>query len=188
MKADARIGVLLVAAAGLVILAWGLWIPAKAFLAQHLMQAAWQRTIDGQVQQQPWPWADITPVLQLTLPNQHQSFIVLNNVSGEALAFGPGHVPTSGLPGVAGITVVGGHRDTHFSVLREIEPGDPVIVETSDSQQFRYAVRETAVRDYDDVQMNLREGQHVLILATCYPFDAMVPGGPERFIVIADPI
>ncbi|MBT6203152.1 MAG: hypothetical protein HOI34_05580, partial [Rhodospirillaceae bacterium] len=50
MKADARIGVLLVAAAGLAVLVWGLWIPAKAFLAQHLMQAAWQRTIDGQVQ------------------------------------------------------------------------------------------------------------------------------------------
>ena len=30
-------------------------------------------------------------------------------------------------------------------------------------------------------------GGERLLLVTCYPFDALVPGGPLRYVVVADP-
>ena len=50
------------------LLAAGLWLPAKAELAQHLLNRAWTRTTDGDAAAKPWPWADTHPVARLTLP------------------------------------------------------------------------------------------------------------------------
>ena len=40
------------------LLAAGFWLPAKAELAQQLLNRAWQRTADGDALAKPWPWAD----------------------------------------------------------------------------------------------------------------------------------
>ena len=173
-------------AIGLSALAWGLWIPAKAVLAQHLLNLAWDRSQSGKLIARPWPWADILPVFRLSLPNHDSSFVVLNNSSGEALAFGPGHVNSSTQPGKSGVVVIGGHRDTHFSILREMKIGDMITVEDVQRRQFSYSVSDIAVRHEDDIEIMIGERSHVLILATCYPFDDVVPGGPERFLVIAE--
>ena len=44
------------------------WIPAKARLAQSLLEQAWSRTIQGESDARPWPWADTTPVGVLEVP------------------------------------------------------------------------------------------------------------------------
>ena len=36
----------------------GAYIPAKAWLAQELMQRAWDRASAGSERPAPWPWAD----------------------------------------------------------------------------------------------------------------------------------
>jgi len=36
----------------------GAWIQAKAWLAQSLIAHAWARTLSGERQAKPWPWAD----------------------------------------------------------------------------------------------------------------------------------
>src|SRR6478609_5123012 len=71
----------------------GLWIAAKARLAQHLIEQAWQQTLgEPGHAHKPWSWADTWPVLHLqTLQRDgwHDSY-VLQSASGESLAFGPG--------------------------------------------------------------------------------------------------
>jgi sortase A len=173
-------------AVGTCLLAWGLWIPVKAVVAQHLLDLAWERSQSGELDVRPWPWADILPAFRLSLPGHDRSFVVLNNSSGEALAFGPGHVSSSTQPDKSGVVVIGGHRDTHFSILREMKIGDTITLEDVQRRRFSYSVSEIAVRHKDEIEMKIGERSHVLILATCYPFDDVVPGGPDRFLVIAD--
>lgn len=173
---------------GLSVLTWGLWIPTKAALAQHLLNMAWERSQGGEVGVRPWPWADILPAFRLSLPGQDRSFVVLNNSSGEALAFGPGHVGSSKQPGEAGVVVIGGHRDTHFSILREMEIGDPIFIEDTQGKRYAYSVMKIAVRHKDEVKIIVGVQNQFLVLATCFPFEGVVPGGPERFLVIAEQV
>ncbi len=54
-------------------LAGGLWIDAKALLAQRLISVAWERTlIAGEAGVKPWPWADTWPVARLQVPRLQQ--------------------------------------------------------------------------------------------------------------------
>jgi len=177
---------LLLAAAGLGLLAWGLWLPVKAALAQHLLERAWSRMQVGGEAVRPWPWADMHPAFRLVLPEVGEAFIVLDAASGEALAFGPGLVPRSAPPGEPGVTLVGAHRDTQFVGLRNVGPGDPLVVETVDGRRLLYRVRETAVVDSRAAGLRLDRAASLLVLSTCWPFDAVAPGGPLRFLVVAD--
>ena len=170
---------------GISLLAWGLWIPVKAVVAQQLLDLAWERSQSGELDVRPWPWADILPAFRLSLPGHDRSFVVLNNSSGEALAFGPGHVSSSARPGNAGVVVIGGHRDTHFAILREMTIGDTITVENIQGTQFTYSVSEMSVRHKDEVEILVGERSHVLILTTCFPFEDLVSGSPERFLVVA---
>jgi sortase A len=172
-------------AVGISLLAWGLWIPVKAVVAQQLLDLAWERSQSGELDVRPWPWADILPAFRLSLPGHDRSFVVLNNSSGEALAFGPGHVSSSARPGNAGVVVIGGHRDTHFAILREMTIGDTITVENIQGTQFTYSVSEMSVRHKDEVEILVGERSHVLILTTCFPFEDLVSGSPERFLVVA---
>ena len=172
-------------AVGLSVLVWGLWIPVKAVVAQHLLDLAWERSQNGELYARPWPWADIQPAFRLSLPGHDRSFVVLGNSSGEALAFGPGHVESSTQPGNAGVVVIGGHRDTHFSILREMNIGDAITLEDVRRRRYSYSVSDIAVRHENEIQIMVDERRHILILATCYPFEDVVPGGPERYLVIA---
>jgi sortase A len=96
----------------------GSWIYAKARLAQLLLERAWTRTLAGETQVRPWPWADTWPVARLTVPAKSIDLVVLNGAYGRTLAFGPGYAESSAWPGSAGTTIVTGHRDTHFRFLR----------------------------------------------------------------------
>ena len=66
----------------------------------------------------PWPWADITPVAVLEVPRLGERSIVLEGASGQAMAFGPGHMINTPPIGARGTAVVAAHRDTQFRYLR----------------------------------------------------------------------
>src|SRR5207247_5426957 len=110
----------------------GAWIQAKAWLAQSLIAHAWARTLSGERQAKPWPWADTWPVARLTVPRLGIERYVL---AGAAMAFGPGHVSGTPLPGEAGNSVIGGARDTHLAVLAKLTPGDMLTAERADRRR-----------------------------------------------------
>jgi sortase A len=182
-RALALLPILLIVA-GVVEGARGAWIPAKAALAQQLLERAWLRTRQDGEPARAWPWADTWPVARLLFPESGVSQIVLAGASGESLAFGPGHTTGSVAPGHPGTSIVSGHRDTHFAHLRELMPGDRVVVERSDGVRIAYRVEERRIVDSETAR--LQAGfDDVLVLVTCWPFDTVVPGGSLRLVVTA---
>jgi sortase A len=162
------------------------WIAAKARLAQHLLHRAWVRTLEGEAGAKPWPWADTWPVARLRVPAHGVDLIVLDGVSGRTLAFGPGHAPSSPEPGEPGTAIVSGHRDTHFRFLERVRPGDEIVVELPRRAPARFSVKEIAAVDSRTAAIASAATGARLALLTCYPFDAIAPGGPLRYVVVAD--
>jgi len=163
------------------------YIHAKARLAQYLLRAAWAETQAGKAQARPWPWADTYPVARLSMPQRGVDLIVLASASGRTMAFGPGHLDGTPLPGQAGNSVLSAHRDTHFAFLRHARTGETFFVEDAQGKRTRFAVLATRVVDENDVSVLRGTEGAQLTLVTCYPFEAIRPGGPLRYVVIARP-
>ncbi|MEM7430605.1 MAG: class GN sortase [Pseudomonadota bacterium] len=163
----------------------GAYIPAKAWVAQELMERAWNRASEGTSQPAPWPWADTWPVARLTVVNDDVSLIVLSGGSGRTLAFGPGHLSASAMPGELGNTVIAGHRDTHFAFLQRLTVGDSLVLETPAGKRHLYKVIGLDVVDARRGNLQLDTQAPILSLVTCYPFEATDPGGPLRYVVTA---
>lgn len=161
------------------------WLYGKAVLGQHLLARAWGETRAGGMPAKPWPWADTRPVARLRAPAQRVDLLILEGANGHTLAWGPGHVEGTALPGARGSSVVTGHRDTHFAFLRKLAPGDDVIVEATDGATLRYRVERAFVAHKDALWLPAEAGGATLSLVTCYPFDAVHPGTPLRYAVVA---
>ena len=170
---------------GTLSLAHGAWMPAKARLAQVLLDHAWHETLRSGDSAKPWPWADSWPVARLTAPSHKTSMIVLAGANGAALSFGPGHLTTSAPPGVSDNSVIAGHRDTHFAFLKALKPGDALQLQVPDGVVHRYKVIDARVVHETDTRVLQPSQSAMLTLITCYPFDAVVPGGPLRYVVRA---
>lgn len=156
---------------------------AKAWLAPILIQESWQQGRASGAAPPPWPWADTSPVLKLTVPRLAQERYVLTGANGRALAFGP--VLSDG----AAARVLFGHRDTHFAFLKNVRAGDTVILETLGGDPGEYRITELAVRHRDNIALAHDPGAaRSLVLVTCYPFDAAGTAGPLRYIVVAEPV
>ena len=162
-------------------------IAAKAKFAQLLIDGAWQRSLSsGGTAEKPWPWADTWPVARLEVPRLSVDLFVLWGAKGNSLAFGPGYDSASAIPGRGGVTVIGGHRDTHFEFLRDIEVNTLLSMQMPDGKTVSYRVSDMRVVDVDhDPFLSMRSEGSALMLVTCYPFDALLPGGPLRYVVTA---
>jgi len=183
----------LASAAALLFLLVGVWqlgggltIHAKARLAQVLVRGAWERTLAGESQAKPWPWADTWPVARLAVPGQDVDLFVLAGANGRTIAFGPGHMFGTALPGEEGNSVIGGHRDTHLRFLRDTKTGTVFHVQRPDGAWRSYRFEAAAVLDAEDLWVARQDGPTRLTLVTCYPFDALRPGGPQRYVAFAD--
>ena len=162
------------------------WIHAKAWLAQRLIADAFDRAVAGEHAARPWPWADTEPVARLHLPGASDPLVVLSGASGRNLAFGPTHDPSSVRPGEPGNSIFSGHRDTHFASLADLSLGDTILVEHADGGQARFTVRSLDVVDSTRWRIRLDADRPRLLLVTCYPFEAVDPSGPMRFVVTAE--
>lgn len=152
----------------------------KAWLAPVLIKRAWAAAVDsGAAAPPPWPWADTRPVLRLSVPRLQVERYILNGANDRALAFGP---VLSILPGAH---VVFGHRDTHFAFLESVRVNDRLLVQTVNGPPVPYRVREIAVRDQNDIAIVSNGQEEPLVLVTCYPFHALDPGGPLRYVLLA---
>ncbi|MFK8052332.1 MAG: class GN sortase [Woeseiaceae bacterium] len=176
-------------AVGMINLADGLYIPAKAALAQHLLQRAWQRgeTLDGvdDPRMRPWPWADTFPIARLTGDSLDDEMFILSGASGRTLAFGPGHLQASAMPGEPGNAVIAGHRDTHFRFLEDVVVGDRFVIDRRDGERIVFEVDDLQITDSRQASISLDTDEAKMTLVTCYPFDAIQAGGPLRYVVSA---
>jgi sortase A len=167
-------------------LAEGIWIEAKAWLAQGLIATAWELTDSQGDAITPWPGADTWPVSKLEAPRLGVKRYILAGVSGRTLAFAPGWAMHSAPPGSSGTTLLAGHRDTHFHFLKALRQGDRLLIESPGNEKRAYRVTSTEVVRQLQGGLILTQGVPGLLLVTCYPFDALMPGGELRYLVRAE--
>lgn len=154
----------------------------------------YQGQVDAEVrwhQQQQNPAAAVESVTsstssslaKLSFPSLHREFIVTEGATERNLLLGPVHVERSVEPGQNGNCIIAAHRDTHFRILREIQKGDEILIESA-GKVYRYRTVSLAIVSADDVRFYHNEDRALLTLVTCYPFYYVGPA-PKRFIVRA---
>lgn len=161
-------------------------IQAKAVLAQLLIERAWERSLESGADEAPWHWADTWPVAKLRFEQSGKAVIVLAGANGGSLPFGPSHIDGTAFPGEAGSSLIAGHRDTHFRLLKDINAGETILVQTRSGAWVSYIVESLDVVDSRQHPVwAVTHTRDELQLITCYPFDALAVGGPLRYIVTA---
>ena len=184
-------------------------IAVKAHLSQWLLQNAWERSLASGTPMTPWSKFDSYPVARLFTDKQSHESIVLAGNSGQALAFGPTMILPSSKKGVSlanagvarpaipqerndngsdGLIAIAGHRDTHLNFLEHTSAGQQIGIETINGVKRLFTVVEKKIVDTNHEQLMIDPTQPGLLLVTCYPFNATVPGGPLRLIVYASPL
>ena len=176
---------LFIAFLGLSFFAYGAYIPAKAFLAQYLINDAWNDSIRSGESQKPWRWADMHPVMKLSSEKHKQELIVLSGDKGNSLAFAPGHNLYSYMPNRGGTTVISAHRDTHFEFLKDVSISDVFELTDRNNKTSRYMVSDINIIDSTKQDISIHSNQDELKLITCFPFDAVIARGPLRYVITA---
>lgn len=79
--------------------------------------------------------------------------------------------------------VIAGHH-THFGFLQQLQRDDRLELQDAQGRWHRYDLSASHIVDSREG----KGGQGELHLMTCYPFDAVVPGGSLRYVVVAHKI
>ncbi len=113
---------------------------------------------------------------------------VVEGTSADDLEAGVGHYPGTALPGEVGNAAFAGHRNTYgrpFHGIAELEPGDPVVVETAEGWFVYRATTAEVVRPRDvDVVAPVPGDpaavptERLLTLTACHP----VGSARERYV------
>ena len=177
--------IFLLVALGLSFFAYGAYLPAKAVLAQYLINDAWNDSIRTGESHKPWRWADMHPVMKLSSDKHNQDLIVLSGDKGNSLAFAPGYNLSSYMPNQGGTTVISAHRDTHFEFLQNVGINDVFDITDHNDKTFSYLVSSIEIIDSTKEDIAIYSDKDELKLITCYPFDAIVARGPLRYVVTA---
>jgi len=136
----------LLVTAGLVVLLFVVYEVCVTDLFNDRRQDQLTEQIHRQWTQQPVvarPAAPVVPAVGepmavLRIPRLGADYrrVVLQGTSEDQLAQGPGHYVGTAMPGQPGNLAIAGHRvgkGSPFLDLDEMQPGDPIVVETADS-------------------------------------------------------
>jgi sortase A len=169
-------------AAGMAHAAQAAWIPAKAAVAQGLLEHAFATGIANHQPPRRAAIVDAAPVARIAVPRLGVGAVVLAGRSRQALSMAPTELATH----IDGVRVLSGHRDTHFAFIRDLAVGDRIeLTDASGVHAYRITRFET-VR-HDAFAVPRKPDRAMLALATCWPFDAQ-PGTPWRRIAWAEAV
>jgi sortase A len=170
---------LLLAICALAQIASALYPLAKGALAMRLIARSYALAPGAR----PWPGADFHVVARLQSERLGITQYVLDQASARALAFGPGLVQRDHRSG----SILSGHRDSHFSWLRDLRIGDRLVLDhNGHTERYRVHARQVVDRRRQALAV---PAANILQLTTCWPFDALSTGGELRYLVtaVADP-
>lgn len=177
-----RLLVLLVA---LTLIVNSLWIPAKAICAELLINYSWQQSIAQGKRVKPWPWADHYPVAKLSFHRLKSEVMVLMGADPSTLAFSAGLMHQYSNLKQTGPTAIAGHKDTHFSLLKEVAIGDVISLTNNKQNRWNYTVSNIEIIDSNKEQLVLDKTDNSLVLITCFPFHLTTEQGNLRYVVTA---
>ena len=163
-------------------------MPIKAIIGQHYLEVAWKESLKSNKLSKPWKSADFYMVGELKVPKLKVSRVILNSVSGEAMAWSIGRVTNLNHAIDKQPIILAGHRDSHMQFMSELNIGDKIELTMSDGLMTTYIISGTEVSDKPEVALSpVRLGSKSLILTTCWPFNAM-KSGDQRYLIFADKV
>jgi len=113
-----------------------------------------------------------TPIGLLTIPRIGMSgAAIVEGTDENQLQQGPGHYQGTPLPGQGGNTAIAGHRTTYgapFYNLNELQPGDPITIQTSQGTFTYRVVTSHVVSPTNTAVLDASTGPE-LTLTTCNP-------------------
>ncbi len=164
-----------------------IYYQAKAEVAQIMIRSAWEKSNQASdlrnKKVKPWSWADTWPVMEIVFPELGTSNIVLKDISGESLAFGPGLMTKDILPGDVGNSFVAAHRDTHFKSIGRLMKNYSIEVKLQSGTMHTFIVDKIKVVDSRKQQPWTETEERRITLVTCYPFDGSIANTPFRYLV-----
>lgn len=121
------------------------------------------------------------PLAVLRIPDVGLEVPVFATASEMHLNRGAGLIGGMGLPDKGGNLGIAGHRDGWFRVLKDIQPGQTIEVETRQRKHL-FRVVSTEVVEPADLRLLADTVDPTVTLVTCYPF-YYLGAAPRRFIV-----
>jgi len=162
------------------------FMPIKAIIGQHYLEAAWQESLRNNRLSKPWRSADFYMIGELKVPRLKISRVILNSVSGEAMTWGIGRITNLSNATNKQPIILAGHRDSHMQFMSELNIGDIIELRMSDGLLKTYIISGAEVSDKPKVALSPTSlGSKSLILTTCWPFDAM-KSGDQRYLIFAE--
>ena len=160
-------------------------MPIKAIIGQHYLEVAWKDALKSNKLSKPWKSADFYMIGELTVPKLKISRVILNSVSGEALAWSIGRVNNFGSSSSRGPIILAGHRDSHMQFMSKLNIGDKIELMMTDEVLKTYEISQLEITNKPELKISFNYIKNdSLILTTCWPFNASV-SGPQRFILEA---
>jgi sortase A len=178
------VGIAGLAFCGIALVGNGFYIKGKAELSQILLRRAFTAELHGE-NAKPWPGADFTTVAEVRAPRLGKKAIVLSGASGQALAFGPAWIGNTPQPGEEGISVIAATSGTHLRWLRNVKPGDDIVITRRDGTMLTFKADESRKVRCDETTTDVAPGDRRLLLTTCPP-SATAERGPMRYAVEAE--
>lgn len=120
---------------------------------------------------------------RIEIPAIDLDAVVVQGTDTADLQKGPGHYPTSALPGQGKTVAIAGHRTTYLAPFRDIASiaeDDEIVLELPYGT-FSYRVIETDVVDPTDVGVVDDVGSERLVLTACHPLYSAA----QRYVVTA---
>ena len=120
---------------------------------------------------------------QLQIPRLGNSYNVVQGTDETSLEEGPGHYPSTALPGMGQTVAIAGHRTTYlapFRFVNQLKRGDRIIV-TMPYGRFTYVVQYLRIVLPTDVAVIDDVGYDRLVLSACNP----IYSAAQRIIVFA---
>lgn len=120
---------------------------------------------------------------RLVIPRLGLSAVVVEGTGAGDLARGPGHYPTTSLPGLGGTVAVAGHRTTYsqpFRHIDELRAGDRIEL-TTPYGSFQYLVYARKIVDDHDWSIVQPRSFEQIVLSACHPLYS----ASERIVVFA---
>jgi len=96
---------------------------------------------------------------------------------------GSGVIRGMSYPHEGGNIGIAGHRDGYFRALKDVRPGDKMLLQTLEGPK-QFTVDTTQVVEASDTALLRDTQEQTVTLVTCYPF-YFVGHAPQRFIVTA---
>ena len=163
-------------------------MPIKAIIGQHYLEVAWKDSLKNNKLSKPWKSADFYMIGELTVPKLKISRVILNSVSGEALAWSIGRVNNVGFSLSRGPIILAGHRDSHMQFMSKLNIGDKIELMMTDGVLKTYEISQLEVTDRPELKILSNSiKSDSLILTTCWPFISS-KSGSQRYVIVAESV